>query len=132
MGRCADKQTFEERGAPLWGTARCDGYVHWVAGIPEEKALIGREAGLTGIRAAPGGRWRAVIPEHHLVMEMHLGRGLRPFEGVHHRSGNKADNGLANLELLISHLPGAMHREISWLKDRMRDCPHCREFLQTV
>lgn len=65
-----------------------------------------------------GGRWRHVsgyiyryapwhprasrdgyVPEHHLVMEDHLGRLLRPGEKVFHRNGIKSENAIDNLRL---------------------------------
>lgn len=48
--------------------------------------------------------------EHRLVMARAIGRPLLGDEAVHHRNGDKANNGLANLELCVvgarSHPPG--------------------------
>jgi hypothetical protein len=39
------------------------------------------------------------IYKHIAVMELHLGRYLRPDEEVHHRDGNPSNNKLSNLKL---------------------------------
>jgi hypothetical protein len=36
---------------------------------------------------------------HRVVMEAHIGRKLDPWELVHHRDGNPANNDIANLEI---------------------------------
>jgi len=52
-----------------------------------------------------GRKWQF---EQRFIFEKHLGRKLMKGEIIHHRNGNKADNRLGNLQLLIrnKHCPG--------------------------
>lgn len=49
--------------------------------------------------------------EHVRVMELHLGRKLGANESVHHKDGNKTNNDLANLEVLLRGEHSRLHRK---------------------
>jgi hypothetical protein len=57
---------------------------------------------------ARGYRWlyvtengkRRARREHRVLMEEHLGRKLEPWEVVHHKDGDRANNDLTNLEVM--------------------------------
>lgn len=51
----------------------------------------------------PKANSRGYVSEHRLVMEQHLGRFLLTNEVVHHKDGNRSNNELNNLQLVINN-----------------------------
>jgi len=66
----------------------------------------------------PDSKKSGYIFEHRLVMSDFLGRPLTDKEVVHHRNGNRQDNGIENLELCVigsknnGHPPGQRKRDL--------------------
>ena len=61
------------------------------------------------------GYWRIKVskgryaPEHRVIMEKHLGRKLEKWEHVHHIDGNKKNNDLKNLVVMIQSAHHKLH-----------------------
>ena len=120
------------------------GYVRMIlraAGIPlrDDRDRVGPAAPQfrTGRRIVARGYVQVLVPkthpwacmrnlkgyvlEHRWVMAQHLGRPLFPYETVHHRNGNHADNRIENLELWEgSHGNGQRIEE-----NHVPHCPTC-------
>ena len=68
----------------------------------------------------PWPRKSGYVPEHVRLMELQVGRRLRPDESVHHVNGNRQDNDLANLELTTRGEHSRHHRALD-IHRRQRD-----------
>lgn len=56
--------------------------------------------------------------EHHLVMEKHIGRSIKPGEVVHHINKNREDNRIENLQLMTFSDHMSLHMKERWAKKR--------------
>ncbi len=99
---CSMKKHRCEQKVARFGVRTSDGYIRI------HKSLV-------SLRFHPMALKAGNIPEHRLVMAMHLGRCLERWEVVHHKNGVKDDNHIENL-LLIS---GTKHEQITILENRI-------------
>lgn len=72
-------------------------------GRPRKKNPRWKSNGYIMVRAPEDHPFRSkdgMIFEHRLMMEQEIGRPLNPWEIVHHKNGERADNRIKNLELM--------------------------------
>lgn len=117
---CGMKNALKSCNSPEGKLRRCKGKNHhfYVRGF----LLVD---GYRMVRLTLGDPFRPMadkngrIREHRLVMAKHLGRLLEPWEVVHHKNQNRADNRIENLELLtvgVHVLVTRMERQINELR----------------
>lgn len=73
----------------------------------------------------PGASPNGFVYQHRDVMAHMLGRPLQPFETVHHKNGNRADNRPENLELWAKSQPAGQRVEdlVAWAKQILATYP---------
>lgn len=92
------------KGTVPWNAGKSEGWVD--------------NRGYRWLYVSENGR-RVARREHRVIVERSLGRKLEPWELVHHKDGDKANNALENLEIkdwgahTAEHHLGARHRENS-------------------
>ena len=65
--------------------------------------------------------------EHRLVMERAIGRPLKVGEVVHHKNGQRRDNRIENLELLLKQAHDKLPKKRTGLA--IVPCPHCAQLI---
>jgi HNH endonuclease len=91
---CRNRATNEKRRGSEWKVRKSDGYVVRSDGHSQTEM------------------------QHRFVMEQVLGRKLKPFENVHHKNGDRADNRPGNLELWVRRQPYGQRLEdlLEWAR----------------
>ena len=93
---CGDPECSGQRFPNPWKASMKEGHPRWK---PLFSTRIG-SMGYTQIKIPGRRRWAY---EHRYVMEKHLGRELLPYEIVHHIDGNKQNNSISNLQVVLEH-----------------------------
>lgn len=67
-----------------------------------------------------------IVFQHRQVIGEEIGRPLRSDEMVHHKNGNRSDNGRSNLELCIKRQPPGQRVEdqVKWAREILKEYGH--------
>jgi hypothetical protein len=68
----------------------------------------------------PWPRKNGYVRENVRVMELYIGRRLKSDEVVHHKDGDRLNNKLANLEIMLKGEHSSLHRKAD-MRNRKRD-----------
>lgn len=125
----ASKWAYAKRkGVPI------DEVKDWKPSVPKKRDYIedhlGREWMLVHNRGGSGYKSALMAEDktkqravHRIVMEAHLGRGLKRHETVHHINGVRDDNRIENLELWSSWQPAGQRitDKVNWARDLLKE-----------
>lgn len=90
-----------------------------------EKIISKGDYNYAVVKDHPNASKHGYVLHHRIVMENHLGRILNSTEVVHHKNGNKKDNSLANLELMLHEEHARLHAKEQGRQMIELKCPQC-------
>lgn len=82
------------------------------------------------VKDHPSATKHGYVLAHRIVMENHLGRLLNSNEIVHHKNGDKRDNRISNLEVMLDTEHKKLHsadKTSKWVRLR---CPNCKTIFE--
>jgi hypothetical protein len=82
------------------------------------------------VKNHPNATKTGYVLEHRIIMENHLGRILNPNELVHHKNGNKLQNVIENLEIMMRGEHERFHGKQHGRKTAVLKCPGCGKIFE--